>query len=213
MSQAGGPIVKLHFQRRAVVAALLAGSLAVGIPTFATHGSFDGLVPTSNYNFSNCSTSTPVVCQTDNTEVTIFRGSTLSAAASSNITTALNSWYDITDLNVYYGVGYTTNGSPTDIAYGISSSVPSGNEGYYYCAIGAGGWKCDQGIVNYINNTVITKGLACHETGHAVGQVHGQFGVPSLSDEDSRLECMRTPTPDIGNGDWNRHQINDAYPN
>ncbi len=204
----------IRLQQRVVVALLSTGFLlSVGLPTLATHGSFDGLVPTSNYPFSACSTSTPVVCQTDNTELTVFRGSTLSAAASNNITTALNSWYDITDLNVQYGVGYTTNGSPTDVAYGISGSVPAGNVAYYYCAIGAGGWKCDQGIVNFIDNSWATKGIACHETGHAVGLVHGQYGVPSLSNEDTRLECMRVPTPDIGNGDWNRHQINDAYPN
>lgn len=191
---------------------VVAVAAATAGPAAGTHGTFDGMVPTANYNV-NCSTSTPTVCQTDNADMTIFRGSTLSATASSNITTALNSWYDITDLNVQYGVGYTTNGANTDVVYGISGSVPAGSDAYYYCAISAGGYRCDQGVVNFINNTVVTKGVACHETGHAVGLVHGMNGSPQLANNDGRLECMQTPTPDIGNGEWNRHQINDLYPN
>lgn len=174
------------------------------------------MVPTATYDVL-CSSSAPYTgpqCQTDNETLTVFRGSTLSAAASSNITTALNSWYDVTTLNVVYEVSQVTTGtSQTDITYGINGSVPPPSQGYTYCAAAVSGYKCNRQVIHFINNTVINKGLACHETGHAVGMVHGQQNAPKLNDDDDRLQCMRTPTFDVGNGDWNRHQINNTYPN
>jgi hypothetical protein len=77
--------------------------------------------------------------------------------------------------------------------------------------------RCDQAYINFLYanpSQNYARALACHETGHAVGLLHGEDAYTSgIRNDDSRLGCMVTPV----NGDLrllgsnNVANINDVY--
>lgn len=93
------------------------------------------------------------------------------------------------------------------------------------------GYYCDQTYVTYRSgmDALLSydgypdfpkayRGLACHETGHAVGLTHGSEADPSLPKDDyGRLGCMVTPLPHYTStpvlGAYNVYQIDKTYPN
>lgn len=88
--------------------------------------------------------------------------------------------------------------------------------GMYWCndAVDNYLYSCDQGYVRITTNTSYhRRALACHETGHAVGLLHGGNADPIVSSTDSRLGCMRTPfdADSYTLGPHNVAQINETY--
>jgi hypothetical protein len=95
--------------------------------------------------------------------------------------------------------------------YGITS-VAFGADGRTWCDNAVDATKCDQHYVNFRSNSVVTAGLACHETGHAVGLLHGQDASPAQSNTEYWLFCMQDPVgPGVGLGAHNAAQINAVY--
>jgi hypothetical protein len=83
----------------------------------------NGRYPTSQYPCEGGPLEAGRLCQTDNNQLTAYRGTTLTQTARSNIYTALNSWYNPTDLDVIYETTAVTSGqAETDIMYGVTSS-------------------------------------------------------------------------------------------
>ncbi|WP_402372975.1 hypothetical protein [Isoptericola rhizosphaerae] len=90
---------------------------------------------------------------------------------------------------VYSGSG------ETDIIY-KESSLPNGLIGATWCnAPVANSHRCDQQYVDILPGNYQKK-VICHESGHAVGLLHGSEASPKLSRGDDRLGCMQTPVPD-----------------
>lgn len=84
---------------------------------------------------------------------------------------------------------------------------------YTWCNNAATVLKCDQAYSAFRTNSLITDGLACHETGHAVGLVHGSDASPRLSNTDPSLGCMMRPVdPTTGLGRNNINEIDATYP-
>ncbi|MFI6288960.1 hypothetical protein ACIBCM_30160 [Streptomyces sp. NPDC051018] len=56
------------------------------------------------------------------------------------------------------------------------------------------------------------RGPICHETGHAVGLLHGNTACPRLSDTHPALGCMQMPPPwSASLGANNKENINRVY--
>lgn len=93
----------------------------------------------------------------------------------------------VDDTPTYSGAG------ETDLIYQKGSL--SGLVGLTWCndAVDSSSYDCDQQYVKFDSGYAITKASSCHETGHAVGLVHGQDSYPVLTNVDSQLGCMRTP--------------------
>ncbi len=130
------------------------------------------------------------------------------------VTNMLSSRYEPTDLNVSYDSSPVFSGSgETDVIY-QEGIVQSGFDGVAWCddSSPAPVYDCDQQYVRIRGNGVYNTGLACHETGHAVGLVHGANSNPTTSQTDADLGCMRTPVPSgsaLGANQVNR--INQMY--
>lgn len=169
------------------------GALAISSVSAASAASFDNLVPTANYDHA-CQSSTAYggyVCQTDNSSLSAYVESSISSSSQNIIESVLVLQYQPTDLTLSLPSTATYTGSPeTDIVYQIRSDVPSGNQGYTWCDNSVGFYGCDQQYVAFQNNSVINDGLACHESGHAVGLTHGANASPTQSQTSPSLGCM-----------------------
>jgi hypothetical protein len=190
----------------AVVAALATAGAAV-----ATH--VDSMMPTVNYHPS-CIDGSPgdPFCQTDNADLTIFRQSSLTSTGKSNIAAMLNREYAPTDLAVIYASTPSySGGAETDIIY-QQGTVPGTDTGLTWCNDAVSSTKCDQHY-NRFDSASPGQGIACHETGHAVGLTHGQQAYPQLSNEDSSLACMKKSASTSDLGTHNTNMINATYPN
>ena len=99
----------------------------------------------------------------------------------------------------------------TDIIYQANGSrIPSGAEGFKWCDNAASYFHCDQHYIAFRSSSP-DPGLACHETGHAVGLTHGSNASPVLSNTDTRLGCMTTPVLNRWLGSNNAEGINATY--
>jgi hypothetical protein len=178
------------------------------------HHGIDNMFPTSHTS-TWCVASRDHFCQTDNSELTIHKRSTLSQAGKDNINTTLFGSWDTTDLNVTrHSTPTMTGPSETDIIYGVNpDDVPSGFTGWTWCddTVGSFQFKCDQHFVKFEFNPSVA--LACHETGHAVGLTHGDDADPQVSNQHYELRCMRTPVPehDPYVGPHNVERVNSVY--
>jgi hypothetical protein len=200
---------------------LLAG-IVVGfqlLVSASVAASTDNLVPTGSY-FRDCVSETSSdhggpVCQTDNSQLTVWFQSSVTASAETTVRAALNGSYDPTDLNVSYPATVEYNGSAeTDIIYQINPNDLGSLIGLTWCDDAVGGYKCDQQYVRFVASNAVDRELACHETGHAVGLTHGAQADPVASNSDGALlGCMETP--DTGNHPYlqsnNVDNINDVY--
>jgi hypothetical protein len=197
------------YGRGAAVAGATVLCLVVTATAFAAVT--DNMFPTANTRWGCVDGRQPGAnfCQTDNSALTVFRESSLSAAGKANVFNALQRNYQPTDLTVSYpGSPSYTGSNETDIIY-RRGSVPSGADGVAWCDDAVSSVKCDQ---HYVQFRYATPGeaLACHETGHAVGLTHGGNASPRLSNTDGRLGCMRTPVSG-GLGAQNVEMINGTY--
>ncbi|WP_405677195.1 hypothetical protein OG292_21920 [Streptomyces sp. NBC_01511] len=194
------------------VAALL---VATGV---AWAAATDNMVPTNNYN-KGCSVGNAneaVVCQTDNAQVTYYMDSggsnALETVDKNVVQKMMSSEYAPTDLSISYDSTPTWSGSgETDIYY-AEATVPGGSSGVAWCNDDSSTYRCDQTYIRIEGGGEYTHGMTCHETGHAVGLLHGNNASPKLSKTNSALGCMRTPTPSsLTLGPNNRENINGLY--
>lgn len=177
----------------------------------------DNLVPNARYRPTcrdSSMSSGSGICQTDDRTVTYHFRPSMSAADRSNTSDALLYSFHTTDLNVTRrDVPVTEGSSETDVIYQKEAFMPSGADGVTWCNDAVGGHRCDQHYVRFRAGIAVSRGLACHETGHAVGLLHGSNGSPSLNDLASVLKCMGTPvlSTRYGLGSHNASQINGTY--
>lgn len=158
----------------------------------------------------------PRVCQTDNKDVSMYRQGSLSSAQKARVADVISAQYQPTALVLQWDSSPTYDGgAETDFIYQIGT-VERGDDdvvGRAWCDDPIENTiKCDQTYIR-IENGYVTKKRICHETGHAVGLLHGGDAVPRLSNTDSRLGCMETPS-DGGSeslGSNNRDNINSVY--
>lgn len=195
--------------RSASVAGVLA-VIATGVWVSAAGGHhFDNMFKTANRDY-NCN-SGGSFCQTDNATLTVFLQGNLESGA--NIRWTLNESWNTTDLNVTYHSSPSYSGtSETDIIYQHNPDrVPAGADGVAWCdGVGSNFNECDQHYVAFRSGSP-SRGLACHETGHAVGLTHGADASPRVSQTNSNLQCMTTPVQTIYVGAHNVAQVNATY--
>lgn len=154
-------------------------------------------------------------CQTDNSSLTVFHENNISAGNWSRIRSMLASNYEPTALAVSYPATASYTGSAeTDIVYRVNSvNVPAGYVGWTWCNDAVTTIKCDQAYVAFNTATDAGDGTTgCHETGHAVGLLHGSMAAPAVSNTDPALGCMRTPwSPGLSLGSYEAGLITSVY--
>ncbi|MEE1942427.1 hypothetical protein V1L54_24000 [Streptomyces sp. TRM 70361] len=184
----------------------------------------DNIFPTSNA-WGTCSNDPDggdgdVTCLTDNSQLTYYMDSSgtyeLESPDRTAVRSTMNNDYAPTDLSVSYDSSPAFSGNAeTDVVYQEgSTNLPSSADGVTWCndAVDNDALECDQQYVRIRGNGHYTRGLSCHETGHAVGLLHGNQAYPALSKTDSRLGCMVTPVgAGTGLGSNNRDNINSMY--
>lgn len=198
---------------------LTATLLATAGPAIAADGDIDNLVPSGNYS-PHCNQiaagdwNNATVCQTDNRDVYYYMDSggdyELEQDDKNNVATALQNEYVPTDLNIYYDSTPVFSGEgETDIVYQEGNNIPSTAAGITWCNDEAGSttYECDQSYIRIRTGGAYNLRRSCHETGHAVGLLHGANASPSVGQLDSRLGCMRTPTDEISSGDLGGNQV------
>lgn len=189
---------------RGLAAAIVAGSFALWVAQPATAtlaATYDLVVPSGNYYLTTCANSTASdphgYCKTDNSSVYYYVQSSVSSSMKSRVASALGE-YASTDLSVTYDSSPVYSGSgETDIIY-QTANLDAGVYGLTWCddAVNSSSWECDQQYVRFNSDsgTPMDAVLACHESGHAVGVMHGVFGSPSVASNDtSIMGCGRTP--------------------
>ena len=100
----------------------------------------------------------------------------------------------------------------TDIIY-QEGPVPSNYIGYTWCDDATNGtfYACDQHYIR-IAPGEYDIGLTCHETGHAVGLMHGGAASPNVGAQSNLLGCLKNPPPNNeGLGANNRDNIDATY--
>lgn len=199
---------------------LLAATLvAAAGAAVADDGDIDNLVPSARYSphcnqIASGDWNNATVCQTDNRDVYYYMDSggdyELEQDDKDKVATALQNEYVPTDLNIYYDSSPVFSGEgETDVVYQEGNNIPSTAAGITWCNDEAGGttYECDQSYIRIRTGGAYNLRRSCHETGHAVGLLHGANASPSVGQLDSRLGCMRTPTDEISSGDLGGNQV------
>ncbi|MET8538635.1 hypothetical protein ABZV67_45025 [Streptomyces sp. NPDC005065] len=130
------------------------------------------------------------------------------------VTTTMGNEFSPTDLVIQLDSSPVFSGSgETDIIYQEGSTNLSENViGVTWCNDAVGdGIRCDQQYIRIRGNGTYDTSVACHETGHAVGLVHGDGANPRLGNEDSRLGCMIKDGWNNDLGSNNTGNINKVY--
>lgn len=204
-----------------IICAVMVGAVGAGGAAAAaadqdvlTH--IDSMFKTSNTTW-NCMDGGPSPngnhCQTDNAGLTWSVESSLAGTTGhSRIANQLNTEFAPTDLTVTFQLNPVyTGGSETDIIY--QQGPVSGADARTWCDDAVTTVKCDQHYVRF-RSTVFGFGLACHESGHAIGLSHGAESSPQQSNNYQFFYCMRLPAaneglgPDVGTI---RSQIDATY--
>lgn len=167
------------------------------------------------------------VCLADNTTHTVYvedLGTNLKPATKWTLAN-----YNNTDLTIVYETTPDlSGGSETDAVYQRDDTLPGTLLGSVACDDPLPGLsaRCDQFYVSYdgayanylfgsytTGNTNGWRELACHESGHAVGLLHGQDAFPRQDNQTMSLHCMQTPldpnNTDPTIGEHNSLLIND----
>lgn len=173
----------------------VAGAVAIVIASAATVWAADNLVPTQTYN-PNCSAggeNSAVLCKTDSSYWSYYPQSSLEGADRERVASVLADEYAPTDLGVAYDATPTYSGTDETDLILSESAVPGGNEGITWCNDPVSGYVCDQHYVDIEPNFYSSRGLICHEAGHALGLTHGAQAHQPQSQTDPDLGCLRTP--------------------
>lgn len=196
-------------------------------PAQATH-EVDSMVPTQNYHPFCYGTgiADAMVCQTDNANLYWYADSydpgELEADDVQSLQNMLSNQFAPTDLVIYYDSTPVFEGTAqTDVIYQEAEAtlpLPSGYRGFTWCNddVGTEAYKCDQQYVRIQSPDgyrIFGGGLACHETGHAVGLLHGNDAYPALDPADGRLACMMNGVATLPYylGSDQSHQIDLTY--
>lgn len=140
-------------------------------------------------------------CKTDNSGVYYYRQGNLSAQMTTAVESAVWDSYETTDLSFHWDSTPTYSGSArTDIIYQQYDTYDANILGATWCASALDATRCDGAIVRFRPGQT-SRALACHETGHAVGLLHGDRvdrltsgGVHLILDPTNpALGCMVTP--------------------
>lgn len=120
-------------------------------------------------------------------------------------------YYEATVLNPTYESAKYSGTGETDIIY-QKGNIVGEDDGTTWCDDAVTWEVCDQHYVRFQSGQTPTDGLACHETGHAVGLTHGYDASPRLSMTDPVLGCMKKPVGSSDNLTNNlKSQIKGAY--
>lgn len=159
------------------------------------------------------------ICLSDNSKVTYYMDSRgefkLESVDKGKVRRVLSRDFAPTDLSIRYASNPSfSGGAETDIVYQEGSAgIDDDADGRTWCNDKLPRFRCDQQYVRIRGNGAYTYGLACHETGHAVGLVHGRNAQPAVGQRAARLGCMKTPVEDAQRLDgMNKRNINRTYP-
>lgn len=201
--------------RRASKTSLVAGIvLGLGgvwtVNAWADH--FDNLVPYIPPGAQEPAS----IKQTDNSNVSYYMDSNGAFELEQEDKQIVNSMLDLryrpTDLAFSYDSSPTFSGSGETDTIWQEGAVSGSAEGRTWCDDPVGEFRCDQHYIRIEGGGSYTLSLTCHEMGHAVGLTHGSDAAPSVSDTNSNLHCMKTPTGGTSTlGAHNRNQINAVY--
>lgn len=166
----------------------------------------DTIVETGYYNVACQSTAqgnNATVCLGDNASVGYWFENEVTTTSRDAVTRSMDG-LDTTDLNTAYDSTPVTSGSgETDVMYRQNpDDFPDGSNlvGIMWCddRVNTAVYRCDQAYVNFNGSALWA--TACHETGHAVGLLHGFYHDPRVSNDASEAnadspdaKCMRTP--------------------
>jgi hypothetical protein len=202
-----------RIRNRALTVAAAAATLAA-LATSAWGTAFYNVVPTINYQ-NNCEKGDQydngTVCRTDNLYWTAFRENSLSSAEKDRVKQVLPEQFGPTKLDVHFVTDPVWQGdNETDVIFS-QGDVPGSLVGIAWCDDPMEGHECDQHMAR-IQRDSYSLGVICHEAGHAVGLLHGQYARPPVSNTDDQLGCMKNPAPGGAVlGSVNRDNINEAY--
>lgn len=199
---------------------LLSAIAGIGVASGAWAVNANNMVGNPNYDVE-CNEGGPgygVVCRTDNAAVYWYMDSSgefeLESPDRQAVQTTVANDYQPTDLTWTYDSSPVFSGSgETDVVY-QEGAVSNGFDGYTWCNDDSPSPKyvCDQTYIRIRGAGVYNRGLACHETGHSVGLLHGQNAYPRTSNTDSDLGCMVTPVgSNVPLGANGRNRINNTY--
>lgn len=208
------------WSRRGAGIVSLMSLLIIGAAAVAYANHIDNIVPTINYDKSCLEGSVNgggTVCLTDNSDVSYYMDNfdpfKLEAGDRQVVSAMLSSEYAPTHLAILYDSSPTFSGTgETDIVY-QEGDVPGSNEGITWCndASPIPRYLCDQQMIR-IEAGHYNPGLSCHETGHAVGLLHGADSVPSVSNMNPDLGCMQKPVSNNETLGGNQYlNINSVY--
>jgi hypothetical protein len=199
---------------------------------------FHNMMPTSSvddcFNGLTSGPATGSPCRSDNSRLSVhFQGNLLGM----DIPTRRALWRSIsaTRLNVVYREhAVYEDEHETDVIYRLSTVDDNSFYGWTFCDDSSLSHnRCDQTYVTYnrgeicgdgycdhVNDRDNRRAIACHETAHTVGLVHGSDAdTPSgqnISDSDTRLNCLRNGVSPSGSynklGTHNNYEINNYYP-
>lgn len=187
-----------------VVLGLLVAALAAAlVPSSAWAApATENMFPSSNWNKTCFDTSfgRGMNCQTDDDSVGWRAEGSIDSTTNTSDTPA-ERWinvtmadsYDTTDLAVYFDTSPKYDGSgETDVIYRAKASDFAGTDfiGMTWCDDAVSSLRCDQQYVQFEDAYATDRALACHETGHSVGLLHGENAAPRFDNQDSRLGCM-----------------------
>ena len=200
---------------------LFAALIGSGMAGVAWAVNVNNMVGNANYDHA-CDEGGPDgggrVCRTDNAGVSYYMDSVgdfeLETVDRDSVRYVMANDYNPTDLNVSYDSSPAFSGdAETDIIY-QEGTVSGSADGRTWCNDDspAPKYECDQQYVRIEGAGSYTHGLTCHETGHAVGLLHGANSNPTTSQTDSDLGCMRTPVGASASlGSNQRTRINNTY--
>ena len=187
----------MRWNARFVAILLVVCAATFGLTSAALAAAYDNIYPTTRSAWV-CGSSTfgGIFCLSDESSLTVFKQTSLTATGKARIDSTLSNEYNPTDLVVVYVNPADYDGpNYTDVIYQQSTAGFAGTswDAYSWCSQGMNASRCHQHYVRFEFDT-FSEALACHETGHAVGLTHGSGASQNLSNTDSRLGCMRTPT-------------------
>lgn len=191
----------------------------------------DNIVPVGGFGAPPCETDPDggdgiLSCLTDNSDVYYYMDSSgeyeLESEDRFRVQSTLSDEFSPTDLAIHYDSTPVFSGSgETDIVYQEgSTNLDADVNGVTWCNDSAANessgqyalWECDQQYIRIRGNGHYTFEITCHETGHAVGLVHGNDASPSVSNGNNALACMTQPVENLILGVSNTESINNVYP-
>lgn len=218
MILAGSAILAPAFLAATVPTAVATHDYDTVYPTFAQRGG-NGIA-FNHLCYNGTITNRDLFCQQDNVDpVTVFREASINALGKQRIYEVIESEYDVgLPLNVTWPANPKyTDDKETDLIAQQGTQMPPEDNGWTWCndAVDNRLYRCDQHYAQF-RYTEVSRRLACHEAGHAMGLVHGKYSDPPLSggSGDNRLGCMQDPIPTVNDGELGtleRHNLNYEY--